>query len=216
MATDRLPCRSAAATAVVGVGNPTRRDDGVGRAVVRRLELPAVETAFAGTTAMFALEALSGHERGVVVDAVADDAPAGTVGRYRLDAPPDGTPEVTLHDFTIADALRSCRSVYDLPERLVLVGIVPAAVEVGVGVTDPVAAAVPTAAALVRAECGLAPQHDGGQTMQSTWYCEDCQERIDAEALDDHEARGHRVRGRMRPERLLAQDPWETGEGGDG
>jgi hypothetical protein len=48
--------------------------------------------------------------------------------------------------------------------------------------------------------------------VDATWYCQDCEEQLDAGAVDDHEARGHSVRGRLRPDRLLAQDPWETGD----
>jgi hypothetical protein len=42
--------------------------------------------------------------------------------------------------------------------------------------------------------------------------CETCGERIDADAVDDHERAGHSVRGRVRPDRLLASDPWQVGE----
>jgi hydrogenase maturation protease len=229
------------AVAVVGVGNPTMGDDGLGRAVLDRLLGDAavvasedgrggsVRAAFAGTTGFFALEAMDGVDRAIVVDAVDADGPSGTVHRFRLDrprpasesdggatggaTPPGGAPEVTLHDVTFSDALRTCRSAYDLPDRVVLVGVVPAVVEGGLELSDPVTAAVPTAAAAVRAELGQRPRHgtDGGDPrMDATWYCHDCDERIDAAAVDDHEDRGHSVRGRLRPDRLLAQDPWET------
>jgi hydrogenase maturation protease len=241
---------------VVGVGNPTMGDDGLGRAVVRavrtsvRPEAP-VEATFAGTTAFFALEAMSGTERAVLVDAVTDSGPPGTVYRYRLDRPTEPTPEVTMHDVTFLDALESCGSAYDLPERVVLVGVVPDRVGAGLELSDAVAGSVPVAAAAVRAELGYRRRHgtdrdpavhDGddavpvpvpapvdtdaeaairGDThVHATWYCIDCQERIEADDVDSHEARGHSVTGRLRPERLLAQDPWATGEehssGGDG
>jgi hypothetical protein len=51
--------------------------------------------------------------------------------------------------------------------------------------------------------------------MDGHWYCHDCETDIEASSVDDHESRGHRVTGRLRPERLLAQDPWETGDGGE-
>lgn len=232
---------------VVGVGNPTMGDDGLGREVIDRLIADAdavasregrpgaVRAAFAGTTGFFALEAMDGVDRAVVVDAVDAEGPPGTVHRFRFDrprpalaagdgegdgaAPPDGVPEVTLHDVSFSDALRTCRSAYDLPDRVVLVGVVPAVVEGGLELSDPVAAAVPTAAAAVRAELAQRPRHgtDGGDPrMDATWYCHDCEERIDSAAVDSHEDRGHSVRGRLRPDRLLAQDPWETsGESDD-
>jgi hydrogenase maturation protease len=227
--------------AVVGVGNPTMGDDGLGRAVLDRLVADADVTAsgdgttgavratFAGTTGFFALEAMDGVDRAVVVDAVDVDGPPGTIHRFRLDRPrsapaaddgptggasrPPRPPEVTLHDLSVGDALRTCRSAYDLPDRVVLVGVVPAVIDGGLELSDPVVAAVPTAAAAVRAELDRRPRHcaDGGDSsMDTTWYCHDCDERIDAAAVDDHEGRGHSVRGRLRPDRLLAQNPWET------
>lgn len=198
---------------VVGVGNPTMGDDGLGRAVVRRLDADVPAT-FAGTTGFFALEAMSGAEAAVVVDAVDGAGSPGTLHRARLDADDDeAVPEVTLHDLTFADALRSCRSAYDLPDRVVLVGVVPAVVEGGIGLSDRVEAALPVATDAVCAEVGRRRRHGGGSDVNATWYCRDCDERIDAEAVDDHEARGHSVRGRLQPDRLLRQDPWETSEG---
>lgn len=201
---------------VVGVGNPTVGDDGVGRAVVENVE--AVPATFASTTAFFALEAMSGHDRAVVVDATSCGGPPGTVHRFRLDTSPEATPEVALHDVTFADAVRSGRGVYDLPERVILVGIVPARLETEIGLSDPVAAAVPTAVAVARAEAGVEPRTrlDGGdQPVDTTWYCRDCETAIEASAVDDHEERGHSVRGRARPNRLLSEDPWETSSEGD-
>jgi hydrogenase maturation protease len=251
--TDVDPRPAPGAGVVVGVGNPTMGDDGLGRAVVRAVRTGArheapVEATFAGTTAFAALEAMSGTERGVLVDAVADSGPPGTVYRYRLDRRADPTPEVTMHDVTFLDALESCGSAYDLPERVVLVGIVPGRVETSLELSDAVAGSVPVAAAAVHAELGYRRRHgsgvdrepgahggadpdpvpdptpvdsdaevetDRGDThVRATWYCRDCERRIEADDVDDHEARGHSVTGRLRPERLLAQDPWATGEEG--
>jgi hydrogenase maturation protease len=209
-------------TAVVGVGNPTMGDDGVGKEVIERLDTSAsdgdvaVDATFTGTTGFFALEAMDGSDRAVIVDAVDVNGPPGSVHRFRLDRGSEAegaVPEVTLHDVSFRDALRSCRSAYDLPERVVLVGVVPAEVTGRLGLSEAVSAAVPTAAAAVRAELGRRARHERGAiNVDATWYCQDCEKRIDAAAVDDHEARGHSVRGRLRPDRLLAQDPWETGD----
>lgn len=48
--------------------------------------------------------------------------------------------------------------------------------------------------------------------MNARWYCTDCDARIEKEEVDEHEARGHTVRGRLRPDRLLANDPWRVGD----
>ncbi|MDR5657573.1 hypothetical protein RH831_10335 [Halodesulfurarchaeum sp. HSR-GB] len=44
--------------------------------------------------------------------------------------------------------------------------------------------------------------------MTSSWYCTDCSTRIDSEAIAEHERQGHHVRGAIRPDRLLGNDPW--------
>lgn len=44
--------------------------------------------------------------------------------------------------------------------------------------------------------------------MTASWYCTDCETRIDSEAIPDHEEQGHHVKGAIRPDRLLGNDPW--------
>lgn len=49
--------------------------------------------------------------------------------------------------------------------------------------------------------------------MNARWYCMDCETEIEREEVDSHEAKGHHVRAKLRPERLLSNDPWQVGEG---
>ena len=55
--------------------------------------------------------------------------------------------------------------------------------------------------------------------MKSVWYCTDCETQISSDDIDDHEARGHHVKGQLRPDRLLGNDPHNvtvlTDEGSD-
>jgi len=46
--------------------------------------------------------------------------------------------------------------------------------------------------------------------MTAHWYCNDCDARIDRAEIDDHEADGHSVRGVVRPNRLIGNDPWNV------
>jgi hydrogenase maturation protease len=137
-------------TAVVGIGNSIMSDDGVGERVVEALHdrgLPdGVDAAFAGTTAFFALEAMDGTDRAVVVDAVATGETApGAVHRYRYrDGGFEGeTPDVLMHDFSLTEALRAGRTAYDLPSEVVVVGVEPATTDAGLELSDPVAASLP-------------------------------------------------------------------------
>lgn len=52
--------------------------------------------------------------------------------------------------------------------------------------------------------------------MKARWYCTDCETEIEREEIDRHEAKGHTIRGMLRPERLLANDPWQVGDSAEG
>lgn len=49
--------------------------------------------------------------------------------------------------------------------------------------------------------------------MQAKWYCRTCNEQIEKTDIETHEADGHDVKGVLRPERLLSNDPWTVGGG---
>jgi hypothetical protein len=49
--------------------------------------------------------------------------------------------------------------------------------------------------------------------MHAQWYCRTCNTRIEKADIDDHEDEGHDVKGLLRPERLLSNDPWTVGDG---
>ncbi|MXR52668.1 hydrogenase maturation protease [Halovenus sp. WSH3] len=203
--------------AVVGVGNPTMGDDGLGRALVDRIDTepaPIGRAQFAGTTAMLALEAIDGADRAVVADAV--DAPGDPGTIHRFEPGGEGFGEVTMHDFTVTEAIRGCRGVYDLPSQIVVVGAVPATVEPRIGLSTALRRALPAVAAVVRAEAARKRSKLGNHAMDATWYCEDCETEIDPDAVDEHEQQGHSVRGRLRPERLLSQRPSQSHDSTDG
>lgn len=144
--------------AVVGVGNPAMGDDGVGRHVVDALldrPLPeGVTVTHAGTTAFLALEALSGADVGVVVDAVTEDADPGSIHRYRVvDGAFEGDPpDVFMHDFSFTEAIRAGSEAYDLPPDVLVLGVEPADTEVGLELSDPVADRLPAVVDAVLAE----------------------------------------------------------------
>lgn len=52
--------------------------------------------------------------------------------------------------------------------------------------------------------------------MTSQWYCTECETHIDAEQIDEHESAGHTVKGHVRPNRLLGNDPWSVQVENDG
>jgi len=146
-------------TLIAGVGNIFLGDDGFGVEVVRRLadhELPAsVETADIGVRGVhLAYRLLDGYDVCILVDACARGGEPGTV--YRIDtdaadalepAPMDGhrmTPDAVLALLGTLSAGTDTRAPH-----IVVVGCEPADLDEGMGLSEPVAAAVPHAVRLI-------------------------------------------------------------------
>lgn len=150
--------------AVIGVGNPYRRDDAAGLEVARRVarSAPARVTVVEHDGEPTRLiELWEGARLAVVVDTVSSGAPAGTV--HRLEVGDREVPARPAHDSThhlgIGDAVALARALERLPPRLILVGIEGGDVTAGVGLTREVAAAVErVAAAILREIAGSSPR----------------------------------------------------------
>ena len=149
---------------VIGVGNPWRRDDGVGFVVAAECRArlsAAVDVRRCDGDPGRLLDAWADHGLAVVIDATVSDEPAGTIGLVRLDsitadsysARPCGT-----HGVGLREAVGLGLTLARLPDRLVVVGIEAGDHGLGEGLTAPVADAVVPAVALVvgimRAELG--------------------------------------------------------------
>ena len=143
--------------AVIGCGNPNRRDDGVGPRVVALLsamELPeSVALYDAGTDGMAVLYRARGVEELIVVDAKAPDASGvadpGAIyevpGRV-LEAP--HAPSLSLHDFRWDHALYAGRQIYGaaFPSRVSVFLVEAERLDLGLALTPAVEAAVATVA----------------------------------------------------------------------
>ncbi len=144
-------------TVVVGFGNLLMGDDGVGVHVVRALAgraLPAgVELVDGGVASLEVLGALRGAARVVIVDALTGGGEPGAV--YRLTpadlGPASATPGLSLHDFSLPQALALLARTGPLPP-IVIFGVEPAAMQTGLELSAPVAAAALRVADLVAAE----------------------------------------------------------------
>lgn len=140
---------------VLGLGNLLLRDDGIGIELLQRLESemppdPRVEFIDGGTQGL-ALGAHIADRRGVLIlDAVQLGSEPGTVHhltdpqRYR---PPQGT---TAHAANAGDLLATAELLGDLPDRCELVGIEPAELSTGLGLSLVVSDAFPEALAAAR------------------------------------------------------------------
>ncbi len=134
---------------VLGLGNLLCRDDGLGVVAVHRLlrshvPPPGTEVLDGGTLGLSLLPYLEDAEQAILVDAIGIDAPAGTVVRLDGDeVAPAVAARLSVHQIGVADLLEGARWLGHLPRRLVLLGAVPQTIEVGLGLTPSVEAAVP-------------------------------------------------------------------------
>jgi len=136
---------------VIAVGNPFRRDDGVGHHIVAEAHdrlPPGVEIAAADGEPARLVERWAGADLAVVVDAVDGGGAPGTV--HVLDglvAALGGRDRPgSSHSLGVGDAVRLGRAVGRLPRALVCVGVTGAAWDHGEELSPAVAAAVPEAA----------------------------------------------------------------------
>jgi len=150
---------------VAGIGNTFLSDDGVGVAVVERLRgtaLPAgVELVDSGIRGLhLAYRLLDGYDVLVLVDAVARGAAPGTlhVLEHDLDAPRSAHTERLALDahgmdpasvLDLLDGLAAAMNLARPVGRALVVGIEPAVLDEGIGLSPSVAAAVGPATRIV-------------------------------------------------------------------
>jgi hydrogenase maturation protease len=133
-------------TAVIGVGNEYRRDDGVGPAVVARLaqlELPQVALIVSDGEPSQLIDAWTDTELTVLIDAVlSGHAEPGRVHRTSLGALPTGAGAASTHGVGIPEAVRLADALDRAPRRLVVYAVEAADLGFGVGLSPAVAASV--------------------------------------------------------------------------
>jgi hydrogenase maturation protease len=147
--------RNGGHTIVIGVGNEFRRDDGVGPAVIAELErrsLPEVllTRSDGEPTALF--DAWDGARLAVVVDAVRHEPSVpGQIHRCLLPGQFLGRAPST-HGLGIPEAVRLAAALDRVPRQLVVYAVEAADYGFGLGLSEPVARAVPEVVAAVIAE----------------------------------------------------------------
>ena len=135
-------------TLVLGLGNILLGDEGVGIRVVERLQqlyhLPdEVQVLDGGTLGLELLPFVEDAERLLVVDALELGAEPGTVARLEgHEVPAFLGVKVSPHQVGLADLMAVTRLRGHFPERLVLWGVQPAVLAVGVELSPTVAAQV--------------------------------------------------------------------------
>ncbi len=140
-------------TVIIGLGNPLRADDGVGLSVARllgeRLRGGGVDVAELWAGGLRLVEAMTGYDRAVVVDAMSTRAvPPGSIRKLRLSDLGGSRNIACVHDTSLPTALEMWRRAGEpLPAEISIWGIeVQDMDSFSEDLTGPVAEAVPRAA----------------------------------------------------------------------
>ncbi len=134
---------------VLGIGNTILSDEGVGvraaEALLERCDPPDnVEVIDGGTAGMELLEPLSNLDLLIVLDAVKRGQPPGSVVKLAgQEVPVFFRSKLSPHQISICDVLASLEFIGDKPKDMVLIGVEPESLELGLDLTPAVAARVP-------------------------------------------------------------------------
>ncbi|MBU1237840.1 MAG: HyaD/HybD family hydrogenase maturation endopeptidase [Gammaproteobacteria bacterium] len=134
---------------ILGIGNTILSDEGVGvhaaEALRAAYDLPdGVEVIDGGTAGMELLEPLSNLDLLVVLDAVKRGQPAGSIVRLTgPEVPVFFRSKLSPHQISICDVLASLEFIGDKPKDMVLIGVEPESLELGLEMTPTVAARIP-------------------------------------------------------------------------
>jgi hydrogenase maturation protease len=132
---------------VLGVGNELFRDEGVGVACSRRLaehDLPGVDVLDGGTLGIALVPALESRRCLLILDAVAvaGGQPGDVVVLEGDRLSGAGALLCSTHQIGVLEALAAASFLGRAPERVALVGMVPATLETGYGLSAVVEAAL--------------------------------------------------------------------------
>lgn len=141
---------------VIGVGNPERGDDGVGRLVCRRLrELCDGQARFvehSGEAASL-LTLMETTDRVFVVDACLTGAEAGEIRVWDgRNAPVVHKADMSTHGFGVAAAIELGRALDSLPAGLMLCTIEAGSFDIGAPLSEPVKNASERLVEMLRSE----------------------------------------------------------------
>jgi hydrogenase maturation protease len=134
---------------VLGLGNVLCGDDGVGvlaaQAIARGYKIPErVRVLDGGTLGLSLLPYFETAKEAILVDAVRTGEPPGTPVRLEGDdVLAIARQRLSVHQIGVADLLDAARLRGAYPERVVLLGVVPESIDLGLELTPAVAAELP-------------------------------------------------------------------------
>jgi len=146
-------------TLVLGIGNILLRDEGVGVRLVEAMQgmdLPEdVELLDGGTSGADLIDEVADRAKVIVVDAAQADCEAGTIFRFGLDdLARRAESTISLHELGLLETLAMAERLGCAPKQVVIFGIQPKEVNLGLELSEEVAATLPKVIDLVLAEAG--------------------------------------------------------------
>jgi hydrogenase maturation protease len=133
---------------ILGIGNILLSDEGVGvhaiRLLAERKLPPGIDILDGGTSGADLVDHLDGRTKIVVIDAALGDGAPGTVYRCEGDELVEQTSTLSLHEFGLVESLRLAKQLGCSPGAVIILGIQPATMEVGMNLSPIVAAVLPS------------------------------------------------------------------------
>jgi hydrogenase maturation protease len=133
---------------VLGVGNVLLTDEGVGVRALKELErqytFPEnVELLDGGTSGIELLRHIRNRDYLIIIDCMKCGQDPGTVVRVEgQDVPTAFRTRISPHQLGLSDLLAAAMLTDELPENLVLFGVEPESIDIGLDLTDKVEASI--------------------------------------------------------------------------
>jgi len=139
--------RSVPGLAIIGIGNPTMGDDGIGPRLISELEGASlgVDLIDMGTGGMQLVHVLAGYGSVIIIDS----ADMGlSPGESRVFSPEEvvslkETRAYSLHDWDLMRSIEISTELGEAPERILIVAVQPGSLHMGEGLSPEVEAGIP-------------------------------------------------------------------------
>ena len=132
---------------VIGIGNPLMGDDGFGVEVVEKLKgkVPNFVELYKYEVLNFqVLNVIENSDVTIIIDVIKSNGNPGDIYVVDFKELNRRYGRITsLHDLDIVKIIEVGRFVYNLPEKIVIVGVEPERIEFGIGLSEPVRKVIP-------------------------------------------------------------------------
>lgn len=167
-------------TLVLGIGNVLLTDEGVGVRALNELARryvfsEDVELLDGGTSGIELLRHIQGRDNLIIIDCMTFDQPPGTVYRVENeDVPSAFRTRISPHQLGLSDLLAALMLTDGLPKNLVLFGVEPESVDIGLELTETVEASLDKLITAVVGElrkscCSVVPHNSSFSDKACFW-----------------------------------------------